>query len=100
VHDFLGGCLTTTGTSAVAITTPTGAEFDAYFDPSELYVGQTYLFSICCLGTGSGAATLTAGASGITLVGDALVPIGTSTLFFCHRSGTNDWTFLTAANSA
>lgn len=82
------GIITSTQTGAVTATLDTGANMDLGF-PS---VAASYGFSwsLINLGSSSGAVTVTA-ATGHTIVGAAVVAIGTSGQFFTRRTATDTW---------
>lgn len=74
------------GGAAVAITTPTGTEIWAGLkDPK---VNDTFWFVLNNNDAGD-AKTLTAGASGVTIVGTAAVSALTNGLFLCRLSAAN-----------
>ena len=70
---------TCTPTAARAFTTPTGAELAAAI--SDEVVGSSFEFTIVNLAAATHAITLTAGASGVTIVGAAAVSAATSGTF-------------------
>jgi hypothetical protein len=73
IAEMLGGIVTGTPLQARTATTPTGAEISAGC-PVALAVGDSFEFTLISQGTGADdITTLTAGASGVTLVGDATV---------------------------
>lgn len=79
---LIGGIMVSTATAAFALTTATGAEICAALDAvGQNIVGVSFKFSIVNLGTSTFHITLTAGATGVTLSGDAIVEAGTSTTF-------------------
>jgi hypothetical protein len=79
---LIGGVMVSTATAAFALTTATGAEICAALDAvGQNIVGISFEFSIVNLGTSTFHITLTAGATGVTLSGDAIVEAGTSTTF-------------------
>jgi len=82
VARLIGGVMVSTATAAFALTTATGAEICAGLDAvGQNIVGISFEFSIVNLGTSTFHITLTAGATGVTLSGDAVVEAGTSTTF-------------------
>lgn len=79
---LLGGVLVSTATAAFALTTATGAEICTALDAvNQNVVGISFQFSIVNLGTSTYHITLTAGATGVTVSGDAIVEAGTSSTF-------------------
>lgn len=70
---------TMTPTAGRALTTPTAAQLAAAV--SDEVVGTSFEFTVVNLASTTHAITLTAGASGITLVGDAVVEAATSSSF-------------------
>ncbi len=73
---ILGGIVTSTTAAAVAGTLPTGAVMD---DASSFAIGDSFDWSV--IATGANAFTVTAAASGHTIVGTAVVATVTSGLF-------------------
>ena len=73
---ILGGIVTSTTAAAVAGTLPTGAVMD---DASSFAIGDSFDWSV--IATGANAFTVTAAASGHTIVGTAAVATATSGLF-------------------
>lgn len=79
---LLGGVLVSTATAAFALTTATGAEICTALDAvNQNVIGISFQFSIVNLGTSTYHITLTAGATGVTVSGDAIVEAGTSSTF-------------------
>ena len=70
---------TMTPSTGRALTTPTGAELGAAF--TDEAVGSGFRFSVVNLQASTHAITLTAGASGVTLVGSATVAAASSATF-------------------
>ena len=70
---------TMTPSTGRALTTPTGAQLGAAF--TDEAVGTSFKFSVVNLAGATHAVTLTAGASGVTLVGDAVVAAASSGSF-------------------
>ena len=70
---------TMTPSTGRTLTTPTGAELGAAF--TDEAVGTSFKFSVVNLAGATHAVTLTAGASGVTLVGDAVVAAASSGSF-------------------
>lgn len=79
---LLGGVLVSTATAAFNLTTATGAEICTALDAvNQNVVGISFQFSIVNLGTSTFHVTLLAGATGVTVSGDAIVEAGTSSTF-------------------
>jgi hypothetical protein len=79
---LLGGVLVSTATAAFNLTTATGAEICTALDAvNQNVVGISFQFSIVNLGTSTYHITLLAGATGVTVSGDAIVEAGTSSTF-------------------
>lgn len=79
---LLGGVLVSTATAAFNLTTATGALICAALDAvNQNVVGISFQFSIVNLGTSTYHITLLAGATGVTVSGDAIVEAGTSSTF-------------------
>lgn len=91
VADMQNGLITSAPVAAIAFTTPTGAVMDA--GVSDLSVGANIQFTIVDTATSADTVTLTAGASGITIVGNAVVTGGTSATFRAVRTAAATWTF-------
>ena len=70
---------TMTPSTGRTLTTPTGAELGAAF--TDEAVGTSFKFSVVNLAGATHAVTLTAGASGVTLVGAVAVAAATSASF-------------------
>lgn len=79
---LLGGVLVSTATAAFNLTTDTGALICAALDAvGQNVIGISFTFSIVNLGTSTFHVTLVAGATGVTVSGDAIVEAGTSSTF-------------------
>ena len=76
---FVSKLFVCTPTAGRAFTTPTGAELATY--AADEVVGTSFEFTIVNLAATTHAITLTAGASGVTLVGNAVVAHATSGTF-------------------
>ncbi len=100
--ELYGGLITISQntTATVALTLPTGAELDAALDHAGLPMSanDSFDFTIINLDTNAAAntATLTAGASGISIVGAAVIPSAHSTTvqnsartFRCRKTAAN-----------
>jgi hypothetical protein len=70
---------TMTPTAGRALTTPTGAELGAAF--TDEGVGSSFEITVVNLASATHAITLTAGASGVTLVGSAAIAAASSATF-------------------
>ena len=79
---LLGGVFVSVATAAFALTTATGAQICTALDAvGQNFIGISFEFSIVNNGTSTFHITLTAGATGVTLSGDAIVEAGTSSTF-------------------
>lgn len=79
---LLGGILVSTATAAFNLTTATGAQICTALDAvNQNVVGISFQFSIVNLGTSTYHITLLAGATGVTVSGDAIVEAGSSSTF-------------------
>lgn len=79
---LIGGVLVSTATAAFNLTTDTGALICAALETvGQNFVGISFQFSIVNLGTSTFHVTLVAGATGVTVSGDAIVEAGTSSTF-------------------
>jgi hypothetical protein len=79
---LLGGVMVCTATAAFNLTTDTGSLICAALDAvGQNVIGVSFEFSIVNLGTSSFHITLLAGATGVTVSGDAIVEAGTSSTF-------------------
>jgi hypothetical protein len=89
VAELTGGVVVTNFGSALALTTPTGAQIDAALGNAK--VGSAFSFAI--VGTGAFANTLTGG-TGVTVVGAAATPTTTiaSAAFVFRKTGPGLWT--------
>lgn len=85
---IFGGIVTSTTAAAVVGTIPTGAVMDA---ASNLAVGDSFDWSV--IATGANSFTVTAAASGHTLVGSGVVATVTSGLFRTRKTAAS--TFIT-----
>lgn len=82
------GLVTSTTAAAVAATVDTGALMDDTF-AADVAVGEGFEWS--AIATGANAFTVTAAASGHTLVGSGVVATGTSKRFFSKRTAVDTW---------
>jgi len=87
---LLGSIITSTQTSAVTGTLDTGANMDGYVPISFLGTNVAFEWTLINLGSASGAVTVTASA-GHTIVGNAVVAIGTSATFRTRRTAVSTW---------
>lgn len=79
---LIGGVLVSTATAAFDLTTATGALICAALEVvGQNFIGISFEFSIVNLGTSTFHVTLVAGATGVTVSGDAIVEAGTSSTF-------------------
>ena len=79
---LIGGVLVSTATAAFNLTTDTGALICAALEVvGQNFIGISFQFSIVNLGTSTFHVTLVAGATGVTVSGDAIVEAGTSSTF-------------------
>jgi hypothetical protein len=79
---LLGGVMVCTATAAFNLTTAIGADICAALDVvGQNVIGVSFDFSIVNLGTSTFHITLVAGATGVTVSGDAIVEAGTSSSF-------------------
>jgi hypothetical protein len=76
---FVSKLFTCTPTAGRAFTTPIGSDLVTYV--TDEVVGSSFEFTIVNLAASTHAITLTAGASGVTLVGNAVVAAATSGTF-------------------
>lgn len=87
---LLGGVVTQTGaTGAGTVTTPTGTVLSAAM-PAAVATGDSFECLFCNLG-GSQNLVITAGASGMTVVGNATVPSGKNALLTFVNTGATAW---------
>ena len=87
IADLIGGVITASNTSAVALTLPTGTLTDAGVT---LSADQGFTWSVINLGSSSGAVTMTAGTDH-TYVGAAVVAISTSARFLTRKTAANTY---------
>ena len=79
---LLGGVFVCAATAAFNLTTATGAQICTALDAvGQNVVGVSFEFTIVNNGTSTFHITLVAGATGVTLSGDAIVEAGTSSTF-------------------
>lgn len=88
IAELLTGIITSTQTSAVGITLPTGTLTDA--GVGALAIGQSFEWVIINLGSSSGAVTMNAGTDH-TYVGSATVAIATSARFRTRKTAANTY---------
>lgn len=82
------GIIAATSSGSYAITTPTGAELDAILTNAQ--IGSSFDLAITH-GSATNVLTLTAGATGVTIVGLATVTGITSGSFTFRRTGVATW---------
>ena len=92
IAELLTLLITTSGTTAIALTLPTGTLCDAGITAPALPVGGFFDWAIINTGTSAAAVTLGAG-TGHTIVGAAVVAIGTSAGWRTKKTAAN--TFVT-----
>ena len=86
--DFAAGIISATSSGSYALTTPTGAQMDAAFTNAK--VGSSFDLSLTH-GSATNVITLTAGASGVTIVGLATVTGITSGTWSFRKTGAGTW---------
>ena len=91
---ILGGIVTSTTAAAVAGTVPTGAVMDA---ATSMEIGDAVDWSV--INTGANAFTVTAAASGHTLVGNAVVAAGKAGLFRTRKTAADTFITYSLANT-
>lgn len=91
---ILGGIVTSTTAAAVAGTIPTGAVMDA---ASSFAVGDSIDWSV--ITTGANAFTVTAAASGHTVVGNMVVAAGKAGLFRTRKTAADTFVTYSLANT-
>jgi hypothetical protein len=89
IAQLLSQLITTSGTTAISLTLPTGTLTDAGIVPA-LLVDGCFDWSLINTGTASGAVTLLAG-TGHTIVGSAAVAIGVSAGFRTRKTAANTY---------
>ena len=92
IAELLTSIVTTSGTTAITLTLPTGTLTDAGVTAPALPVNGCFDWAVINTGTSSGAVTVAA-ATGHTLVGSAAVAIGSSAGFRTRKTAAN--TFVT-----
>lgn len=90
VAEIVAGLITSTSSSAVGVTLPTGTLTDAGFGNGAQPVGSYFDWSYINLGSSSGAVTLSAGTDH-TIVGSAVVAISTSGRFRTRKTAANTY---------
>ena len=90
-HIVTNTIVSATPTTARAVTTATGAQIIALLAGQQ--VGDSTEFTIVNLAASAATITLTAGASGVTLVGLATVPAATSGTWIVRYDSTSGVTF-------
>jgi hypothetical protein len=86
--DFASGIVYATSSGNYALTTPTGAALDIMFGNAK--VGSSFDLALTH-GSATNVITLTAGASGVTVVGLATVTGITSGTWTFRKTGDNTW---------
>ena len=92
IAELLTGIIVTSGTAAQSYTLPTGTLTDAGITAPALPVNGSFDWSMVNTGTSTAAVTMLAG-TGHTIVGAAVVAIGTSAGFRTRKTAAN--TFVT-----
>ena len=92
IAELLTLIVTTSGTAAITLTLPTGTLSDAGVSAPALPLNGCFDWTIINTGTSAGAVTLAAGTAH-TIVGAAVVAIGTSAGFRTRKTAAN--TFVT-----
>ena len=92
VAELLTAIVTTSGTTAITLTLPTGALTDAGVGAPSLPLNGCFDWTVINTGTSSGAVAVAAG-TGHSLVGSATVAIGSSAGFRTRKTAAN--TFVT-----
>lgn len=92
IAELLTGIVTATSATAVALTLPTGTLSDAGILAGALAADRAFEWVVINLGSSSGAVTVGAGTAH-TIVGSAIVAIGTSARFRTRKTAAN--TFVT-----
>jgi len=91
IAQILTRIITTTSSSAVTLTLPTGILTDAGILSGQLLIGQAFDWNIINLGSSSGAITMQGGTNN-TYSGYATVAINTSATFRTLKTATNTFT--------
>jgi len=86
--DFAAGIISATSSGSYALTTPTGVQMDAAFTNAK--VGSSFDLSLTH-SSATNVITLTAGASGVTIVGLATVTGITSGTWTFRKTGVGTW---------
>lgn len=90
IAQLLTRLITTSGTTAISLTLPTGTLTDAGVTIPVMPINSSFDWNIVNTGTSSGAVTLVAG-TGHTIVGSAVVAIGTSAGFRTRKTAANTY---------
>lgn len=88
IAELLTGIVTTSGTTAITLTLPTGTLVDGGITGPGLPANGCFDWSVINTGTSSAAVTVAAG-TGHTIVGAAGVAIGTSAGFRTRKTAAN-----------
>lgn len=86
--DFASGIISATSSGSYALTTPTGAQMDTAFTNAK--VGSSFDLTLTH-GSATNVITLTAGASGVTVVGLATVTGITSGTWIFRKTAASTW---------
>ena len=88
IAELLTSIVTTSGTTAITLTLPTGTLTDAGVTAPALPVNGCFDWCVINTGTGSGAVTVSAGSTHTT-VGSTAIPIATSASFRTRKTAAN-----------
>lgn len=90
IAELLTLIITTSGTAAISLTLPTGTLTDGGISAPAMPINGCFDWSIINTGTSSGAVTLLAGTAH-TIVGAAVVAIGTSAGYRTRKTAANTY---------
>lgn len=94
IAQMIAGIVSMTPTTGRAVTTPTGAEMDAGIAFADIPATFGFDFSVqnrAAFAATDDILTLTAGASGVTVTGSAVVSPGSTARFRATRTAANTW---------
>lgn len=92
--EMIGGISSMTPTTGRAVTTLTGSQISAAVASTNMTAGDAFEFSVqnrAAFAATDDIITLTAGASGVTVTGSAVVSPGTTARFRCVFQSANTW---------